>query len=51
MVVDESGACIVGATVRVVRGQALGREITQATHATTGILKASILAIWLQAWT
>jgi hypothetical protein len=27
MVVDESGACIVGATVRVVRGQALGQEI------------------------
>jgi hypothetical protein len=31
MVVDESGACIVGATVRVVRGQALGQEIAQST--------------------
>jgi hypothetical protein len=29
MVVDESGACIVGATVRVVHGQALGQEIAQ----------------------
>jgi hypothetical protein len=31
MVVDESGVCIVGATVRVVRGQGLGQEITQST--------------------
>ena len=31
MVVDEYGGCIVGATVRVVRGQALGQEITQST--------------------
>jgi hypothetical protein len=31
MVVDESGVCIVDATVRVVRGQDLGQEITQTT--------------------
>ena len=31
MVVDESGGCIAGATVRVVRGQALGREVAQVT--------------------
>jgi hypothetical protein len=31
MVVDEAGVCIVGATVRVVRGQHLGQEITQTT--------------------
>ena len=31
MVLDESGACIVGATVQVVRGQQLGQSITQTT--------------------
>jgi hypothetical protein len=31
MVVDNSGLCISGATVRVVRGQALGRESAQQT--------------------
>jgi hypothetical protein len=31
MVVDESGVCIVGATVQVVNGQGLGQSITQVT--------------------
>jgi Carboxypeptidase regulatory-like domain len=31
MVIDETGACIVGATVEVVRGQSLGQSITQTT--------------------
>jgi hypothetical protein len=31
MVVSEGGACIVGATVQVVRGQGLGQSITQTT--------------------
>jgi hypothetical protein len=31
MVVHDSGSCIVGATVSVVRGQALGRSIVQDT--------------------
>lgn len=31
MVVDESGVCIPGATVTVVRGQRLGQHITQTT--------------------
>jgi hypothetical protein len=31
MVVDETGVCIVGATVQVVRGQGLGQSITQTT--------------------
>jgi hypothetical protein len=31
MVVHDSGSCIVGATVSVVRGQALGRSIVQST--------------------
>ena len=31
MVVNESGGCIVGATVEVVRGQGLGQSITQTT--------------------
>jgi hypothetical protein len=31
MVVDESGLCIAGATVQVVRGQGLGQSITQTT--------------------
>jgi hypothetical protein len=31
MVVEESGVCIVGATVHVVRGQGLGQHITQST--------------------
>ena len=31
MVVDETGVCIVGATVQVVRGQGVGQGITQTT--------------------
>ena len=31
MVVDESGVCIVGATVQVVSGQSLGQSMTQIT--------------------
>ena len=31
MVVDESGVCIVGATVQVVHGQGVGQSITQVT--------------------
>ena len=31
MVVDETGVCIAGATLQVVRGQAVGQPITQAT--------------------
>jgi hypothetical protein len=31
MVVEESGVCIVGATVHVVREQGLGQHITQST--------------------
>jgi hypothetical protein len=31
MVINETGACIVGATVQVVRGQGLGQSITQTT--------------------
>jgi hypothetical protein len=31
MVISESGACIVGATVQVVQGDALGETITQTT--------------------
>ena len=31
MVVDETGVCIVGATVQVVRGRELGQSITQTT--------------------
>jgi uncharacterized protein (DUF39 family) len=31
MVIDETGVCIVGATVQVVRGQGLGQNITQST--------------------
>jgi hypothetical protein len=31
MVVDETGVCIVGATVQVVSGQGLGQTITQTT--------------------
>jgi hypothetical protein len=31
MVVDESGVCIVGATVQVVRGQGVGQSVKQTT--------------------
>ena len=31
MVIDETGVCIVGATVQVVRGQGLGQSMTQIT--------------------